>query len=108
MRGRLMWRHSFGRHYPETTAEDRDGGAEELASTVLNTAIFGAFLEVLVPVICQSLVLCDPTCCPSIIDEHCISACTVPSSGCASPGTSGTVPEERLQGWCCTSLKECQ
>lgn len=53
-----MWRHSFDRHCPETTGEDRDGGAEEPASTALNTAIFGAFLEVLVPASRQGLVLC--------------------------------------------------
>ena len=50
-----MWRHSFGKHYPETTGEDRDGGVEEPASTALNTASFGAFLEVLVPSVARAL-----------------------------------------------------
>ena len=108
MRGRLMWRHSFGKHYPETTAEDRDSGAEELASTVLNTAIFGAFLEVRVPVKCQGLVLCEWTCRTSLIGEHCMCAFTKLSSGYTSSETYGTLPENRLQGWCCTLLKECQ
>ncbi|KAK9826873.1 hypothetical protein WJX81_006034 [Elliptochloris bilobata] len=43
-----MWRHSFGKHHPEncSASEDRDGGAEEPASSEFNTASFGNFLEV--------------------------------------------------------------
>ncbi len=55
----MMWRHSFGKHHPENTEEDRDSVGEEPASSEFNTASFGNFLEVSTG---ASAVRCRQTC----------------------------------------------